>query len=58
MVDDKVDDHADAALLAAMGELDEIAERAVARIDAVIVGDIVAIIPAGRSAGTASARSR
>ena len=33
MVDDKVDQHAQAALLAAMGEIDEIAERAVARID-------------------------
>ena len=38
VVDDEVDEHADAALLRAMGELDEIAERAVARIDAVIVG--------------------
>ena len=31
-----------------MGELDEVAERAVARIDAVIVGDVVAVVPAGR----------
>ena len=48
VVDDEVDDHADAALLAAMGELDEIAERAVARIDAVIVGDVVAVVLARR----------
>ena len=34
--------------LAAMSELDEIAERAVARIDAVIVGDVVAVVSAGR----------
>ncbi len=34
--------------LAAMGELDEIAERAVAGIDAVIVGDVVAVIAARR----------
>ena len=31
-----------------MGELDKIAERAVARIDAVIVRDIVAVVLAGR----------
>ena len=48
MVDDEVDDHADAALLAAMGEFDEIPERAVARIDAIIIGDIVAVVLAGR----------
>ncbi len=48
VVDHEIDDHADAALPAAMGELDEIAERAVARIDAVIVGDVVAVVPARR----------
>jgi hypothetical protein len=37
MIDDEVDDDANAALLAAMGELDKVAERAVARCDAVIV---------------------
>ncbi len=37
VVDDEVDDDTDAALPAAMGERDKIAERAVARIDAVIV---------------------
>ena len=47
VVDDEIDDDADAALLAAMGELDEIAERAVARIDAVIVGDVVAVVAPG-----------
>jgi hypothetical protein len=31
-----------------MRELDEIAERAVARIDRVVVGDVVAVVPAGR----------
>ena len=44
VVDDEVDEHADAALLGAVGELDEIAERAVARIDAVVVGDVVAVV--------------
>ena len=48
VIDDEIDDHADAALLAAMGEFDEVAERAVARIDAVIVRDIVAVVLAGR----------
>src|SRR6202043_2575850 len=48
VVDDEVDDDADAALPAAMGELDEVAERAVARIDAVIVGYVVAVVLAGR----------
>src|ERR1700690_732282 len=42
MVDDEIDDDADAALPAAVGEVDEVAERAVARIDAIIIGDIVA----------------
>ena len=35
-----------AALLAAMRELDKIAQRAVSRIDAVVIGNIVSIIPA------------
>ena len=48
VVDDEIDDHADAALLAAMGEFDEVAERAIARVDAVIVGDVIAIVLAGR----------
>ena len=48
VVDDEVDDDADAALLAAMGEFDEVAERAVARIDAVIVRDVVTVVLAGR----------
>jgi hypothetical protein len=41
-----------------MGEFDEVAERAVARIDAVIVRDVVAVVLAGRGLETASARSR
>ena len=48
VVDDEVDDHADAALLGAVRELDEVAERAVARIDVVVVGDVVAVVAAGR----------
>ena len=48
VVDDEIDDDADAALPAAMGELDKVAERAIARIDAVIVRDVVAVVLAGR----------
>ncbi len=48
VVDDEIDDDANAALLAAMGEFDEVAERAVAGIDAVIVGDVVAVVAARR----------
>jgi hypothetical protein len=44
VVDDEVDEHPYAALLRAVGEFDKIADRAVARIDAVIVGHVVAII--------------
>ena len=44
VVHDEVDQHAHAALLRAVRELDEIAERAVARIDAVVVGDVVAVV--------------
>jgi CheY-like chemotaxis protein len=39
VVDDEVHLHPDAALLGAVGELDEVAERAVTRVDAVIVRD-------------------
>ena len=48
VIDDEVDDHADAALLGAVRELDEVAERAVARIDAVVIGDVVAVVPVRR----------
>ena len=48
VVDDEVDQHTNAALLGAVGELDKIAERAVTRIDAVIVGHVVAVVALGR----------
>src|SRR6202012_3261685 len=48
VIDKEVDNDADAALLAAVGELDKIAERAVARIDAIVIGDVVAVILARR----------
>ena len=48
VIDDEVDDQANAALFAAVREFDEIAERTVAGIDVVIVGDVVAIVAKGR----------
>jgi len=48
MIDDQVDEHADAALLCAMGEFDKIADGAVAWIDAIVVGDVVAVVAMGR----------
>ena len=48
VINDEVDDDADAALLTAMGEFDKVSERAVAGIDTVIVGDIVAVVLPGR----------
>ena len=40
--------HAHAALLRLVGELDEVAERAVARVDVVVVADVVAVVAARR----------
>ena len=44
VVDHQVDEHAHPALLAALGKLDEIAQRAVSRIDTIVVGNVVSII--------------
>ncbi len=43
-----VDEHPYAALLRAVSEFDKIADRAVARINAVIIGHVVAVIAMGR----------
>src|SRR3954463_16433468 len=48
VIDHQIDDHADAALTAAMGELDEVAQSTVPGIDAIIVGDVVAVVLARR----------
>ena len=48
VIDDKVDEHTYAALLRSMGEFDKIADRAITRIDAVIIGHVVAVIAMGR----------
>src|SRR6185437_4691373 len=48
VVNDEVDENAHAALIAGVGELDEVTEGAVARIDVVVVGNIVAVVATGR----------
>ena len=48
MVDDEIDDHADAERLRVIHEVDEVAERAVLVVDAVVVGDVVAVVAVGR----------
>ena len=48
VIDYKINKHADAALPASPRELDEVAQRPVARIDVVVVCDIVSVIAAGR----------
>ena len=47
VVDDEVDQDADAALLGGVGEFDEIAERAIARVDGVEITNIVAVVAVG-----------
>ncbi len=49
VVHHQVDDHPNSTLLSAVRELDEVAERAVTRIDVVIVGHIVAVVTGGGS---------
>jgi len=44
VVDHQVDEHANPALTAAVREFDEIAERSVARVDAVVIGDVVSVV--------------
>src|SRR5262249_45587033 len=48
VVDDKIDQYAYAALFGSMREGDEVTERAISSIDAVIVRHIIAIIAMGR----------
>jgi hypothetical protein len=48
VVDDQVDDEADAALGGGAGELHQLAQGAVARVDAIVVGDVVAVVALGR----------
>ena len=48
VVHHEIDQHAHAALLAAMRELDEVAQCPVARIDAVVIRDVVAVVASRR----------
>ena len=47
VVDHQIDDDADATLLCPVRELDEVAERAVASIDVVIIGHVIAVVAIG-----------
>ena len=58
VVDDEIDDHAQAELLGVIHELDELAERAELRVHAVVVGDVVAVVAIGGVDRTAAARDR
>src|SRR5262245_31221736 len=44
VVHDEINQHANATLLGAVGEIDEIAKGAVPRIDAVVVRDVITVI--------------
>jgi hypothetical protein len=48
VVDDEVHDDTDSAAVRLVEEFDEVAERAVARVDAVVVGDVVAVVAVRR----------
>src|SRR6185437_10969044 len=48
VIDDEIDDDANAALSAAVGEFHEIAERAVSLVDTIIVGNVVTVVLARR----------
>jgi hypothetical protein len=50
VIDHEIDQYADATLLRALGELDKIAQRAVSRVDAVVIGNVVAVIAIRRAA--------
>jgi hypothetical protein len=48
VVDHQVDEHADAATVSFVYELDEVAERAEPRVDPVVIGDVVAVVSVRR----------
>ena len=48
VVHHQIGDDADAALVGGARELDEVAQRPIARVDAVIVGDVIAVVAVGR----------
>jgi hypothetical protein len=44
VIDDEVDNYADAALLRAVGEVNEVTERSKRRVDGVIIGNVVIVV--------------
>ena len=52
VVDDQVDDHPDAPVAGLVQQLDEVAERAEPRVDAVEVGDVVAVVTVAATGGS------
>lgn len=58
VVDDEVGDHPDAAVVGGADEVDEVARAPEARVHAVVVLDVVAVVLVGRGDGTASATGR
>ena len=48
VVQDEIDDDPDAAILRLLDELDEVAEVSEVWVDAVVVGDVVAVVPPWR----------
>ena len=48
MIDDQINQHADASLLCSVREFDEISKRTVARVYAKIICNIITIVPKGR----------
>jgi hypothetical protein len=49
VIQHEIDDHANAALLRLVRELDEIPQCAEARIDGVVIADVVAVVAPGRA---------
>src|SRR5262249_10330306 len=49
MIDNEVDQDPNSTLLGSVGKLDEIPKRAVSRIDAVVVGDVIAAVAPWRA---------
>ena len=58
VVDDQLDQHLDVPLVRGVDERLEVVERAVARVDVPVVGDVVAVVLAAATGRTAAARGR
>ena len=58
VVDDEIDDDADASVVGLVDQLDKVAQRAQMRVDSVEVGDVVAVVPIRARDGWGSARCR